>query len=145
MNENLEKIEYLFNKKLIDTLIPFIWIPLPGTPPFDEPEKYFVKIITYDWDRYDRAIFLPPYHLLEKENPKRIALSNLQIWSYYLNVISLCNKNSQNFKLKSRKKQVPLSEFLKIVNNDYYYTRFSPGKDADLNYYRDLDAFVALA
>ncbi|MHA1229938.1 MAG: B12-binding domain-containing radical SAM protein [Candidatus Helarchaeota archaeon] len=142
MSENLEKIQYLFDKNLIDTLIPFIWVPLPGTPPFEEPEKYFVKIVSYNWDRYDRAIFLPPYHLLDTNNPEKIALSNLQIWSYFLSVVSLCNKNSQNFKFIKRKKQITLSKFLKTVQNDYQYTLFSPGKDSELNYYEDLDPYL---
>ncbi|MHA1268213.1 MAG: B12-binding domain-containing radical SAM protein [Candidatus Helarchaeota archaeon] len=145
MNENLEKIQYLFDKNLIDTLIPFIWVPLPGTPPFENPDKYHLEIISYDWDRYDRAIFLPPYHLLNKNDHSRIALSNLQIWSYFLSVISLCNNNSKNFKFKSEKKQIPLSKFLKTVKNDYYYTLFSPGKDAALNYYKDLDPYQVSA
>jgi radical SAM superfamily enzyme YgiQ (UPF0313 family) len=142
VNENLEKINYLFNKRLIDTLIPFIWVPLPGTPPFENPKKYFLKIISYNWDRYDRAIYLPPYHLLEWNNPNEIALTNQQVWAYFLSVISLCNKNSKNFKLTTRKTQVPLSDFLNKVQKDYYYTLFSPGKDADINYYVDLDPYV---
>ncbi|MBD3226622.1 MAG: radical SAM protein [Candidatus Lokiarchaeota archaeon] len=140
--ENLEKIQYLFDKGLIKTLIPFIWVPLPGTPPFEKPEEYHLKIISYNWDRYDRAIFLPPYHLLDKNNPERIALSNQQIWAYFLNVISLCNKNSQNFKFVNEKLRMSFDQFLNKVQNDQQYTLFSPGKDAEINYFTDLDQYI---
>ncbi|TFF88290.1 MAG: B12-binding domain-containing radical SAM protein [Promethearchaeota archaeon] len=140
--ENLEKIEYLFNKKLINTLIPFIWVPLPGTPPFDNPKKYNLKIVSYNWDRYDRAIFLPPYHLLDENDHTKIILSNQQIWAYFLNVISLCNKYSKNFKLMKEKLKISFHEFLNKVQNDQQYTLFSPGKDAEINYFIDLDPYI---
>jgi len=142
MLENLKKIDYLFESHLIDTLIPFIWVPLPGTPPFEDPRRYNVKIISYDWDRYDRAIYLPPYHLMEPDNYNKIALSNQQIWAYFLSVISLCNKNSTNFHFKDVRKRIPFNDFLTRVKNDHQYTLFSPGKDGDINYYPDLDQFL---
>ncbi|MHA1751920.1 MAG: B12-binding domain-containing radical SAM protein [Candidatus Helarchaeota archaeon] len=142
MVENLQKIDFLFNNKLIDTLIPFIWVPLPGTPPFENPDKYHVKIISYDWDRYDRAIYLPPYHLLDPFDHNKIALSNQQIWAYFLGVISLCNKNSTNFNFKEVHERITFDQFLTRVKNDHLYTLFSPGKDGDINYYPDLDQFL---
>ncbi|MBD3227993.1 MAG: radical SAM protein, partial [Candidatus Lokiarchaeota archaeon] len=128
MVENLQKIDYLFDKGLINTLIPFIWVPLPGTPPFEDPKKYNVKIVSFDWDRYDRAIYLPPYHLMESNDYTKVALSNQQIWSYFLSVISLCNKNSTKFGFKSSKKKVSFNSFLKRVKTDPEYTLFNPSK-----------------
>ncbi|TFF86405.1 MAG: radical SAM protein [Promethearchaeota archaeon] len=142
MIENLQKINYLFESKLIDTLIPFIWVPLPGTPPFEDPKKYNIKIISHDWDRYDRAIYLPPYHLMDPNDYNKIALSNQQIWAYFLSVISLCNKNSTNFGFKKVKKKSSFNTFLTRVKSDHEYTLFSPGKDGDINYYPDLDQFL---
>jgi len=142
MVENLTKIDYLFNNELVDTLIPFIWVPLPGTAPFENPRKYNVKILTYNWDRYDRAIYLPPYHLMDPNDYNKIALSNQQIWAYFLSVISLCNKNSTNFKFKKSRKRLSFEQFLTRVKNDHLYTLFSPGKDGDINYYQDLDQFL---
>ena len=141
MVENLEKIEYLFQKNLINNLIPFIWTPLPGTEVFDNPEKYHVKIVSRNWDRYDRAIFLPPFHLMDTQN-ENIVLSNQQIWAYFLNVISLCNKKSQNSGIKDKRREMPLDKFLNKVRNDNYYTLFNPTRDGDANYFVDLDSYL---
>ncbi|MHA1321893.1 MAG: B12-binding domain-containing radical SAM protein [Candidatus Helarchaeota archaeon] len=91
MTQNLKKLEYLNKEGLIRSTILSIWIPLPGSQPFQNPKAWGVKIHTYNWDFYDRAASPPPYSLFDV-NSGEITLSNNQIWAYFLSMVALQSK-----------------------------------------------------
>jgi hypothetical protein len=61
----------------------FIWIHIPGSPPFHTPKQFGVKIHSYNWDFCDRAVFPPPYSLYDIDT-RKVALTDFQIWGYFL-------------------------------------------------------------
>lgn len=51
----------LFERGLIYHGSTKLFIPYPGTPIFNNPEKYGLTLVTRQWERYDRYGFPPPY------------------------------------------------------------------------------------
>ena len=52
--ESLEAMVYLWENGLNDTQEVSIFNPYPGTIFYDHPQKYGLKILTDDWERYGR-------------------------------------------------------------------------------------------
>lgn len=59
--DNVQEAEYshskfkeFFEKGLLKAGYVFIFVPYPGTEYFDHPEKYGIKILTYDWKSWRR-------------------------------------------------------------------------------------------
>ena len=136
MTHNLEKVEYLNKKELVSSIVLFIWIPIPGSLPFQNPKKYGVKIHTYNWDFYDRAVFPPPYSLFDPISGE-ITLTNMQIWAYYLSMIFLQTKWSR--KRKSLKRgDISINHFMKAICKNLNLLFFSPAGESDITIYEDL-------
>ena len=143
MNQNLEKVEYLNREQLVSSIILEIWIPLPGSLPFQNPKKYGVKIQSYNWDFYDRAVFPPPYSLFDVETGET-TLTNAQIWAYYLAMISLQNKWTKKKKL-IKGKEISISQFMKTIPKHLNLLFFSPAGESNITIYKDLfDNYTAL-
>jgi anaerobic magnesium-protoporphyrin IX monomethyl ester cyclase len=51
---SLKTFKYLFEKDLIQGAEVNVFLPYPGTPFFNEPKKYGIKILSYDWSRWER-------------------------------------------------------------------------------------------
>lgn len=51
---SLSGAKLLLKKKLIDGTETTMFVPYPGTEPFNNPSKFGLKILTYDWSRYQR-------------------------------------------------------------------------------------------
>ena len=136
MNLNLERIEYLNKKDLVFSVILEIWVPLPGTLPFQFPKKYGVKIHSYNWDFYDRAVFPPPYSLFDPSTGD-ITLSNSQIWAYYLSMIALQNKWSKK-KNNIKSKHIQINQFMKNIIKKLNFLFFSPAGESNITIYEDL-------
>jgi len=136
MQTNLEKVDYLNRSQLVDSIILEIWIPLPGSLPFLAPKKYGVKIHSYNWDYYDRAVFPPPYSLYNP-NTGEITLSSNQIWSYYLSMVSLQKVWSNKRKLNKRK-DISFDQFIKLASKNPRTLYFSPAGESNINIYEDL-------
>jgi anaerobic magnesium-protoporphyrin IX monomethyl ester cyclase len=56
---SLKMFKYFFEKNLIQGTEVNLFIPTPGTPFFHEPEKYGIKILSYDWPRWQRLCNKP--------------------------------------------------------------------------------------
>jgi radical SAM superfamily enzyme YgiQ (UPF0313 family) len=50
--KTINKITELIDKRLINSVDYFVFVPYPGTPVFNEPEKYEIKILSKNWDLY---------------------------------------------------------------------------------------------
>jgi anaerobic magnesium-protoporphyrin IX monomethyl ester cyclase len=74
MRANIIAINKLLRENAVDMLANKLFIPYPGTPIFNHPDKYGVKILSRDWKRYDRLSFPPVYRLLE--------LTEYEIYAY---------------------------------------------------------------
>lgn len=124
MNLNLEKIEYLNRNQLVESIILEIWIPLPGTLPFQHPKENGVKIHTYNWDFYHRAIYPPPYSLFDM-NTGEITLSSDQIWAYFLSAVNLQKKWSKNRNL-IKGHEISINQFMEIIQKNPILLYISP-------------------
>ncbi|MHA1130788.1 MAG: B12-binding domain-containing radical SAM protein [Candidatus Helarchaeota archaeon] len=142
MQQNFEKINYLNKSNLINSIILFIWIPIPGSLPFHEPQKWGVKIHTYNWDYYDRAVFPPPYSLFNPQTGET-TLTDLQIWAYYLSILALQKSWSDKKKLFSGK-EPDFRQFLKQLPINQKLLYYSPAGEASINSYDDLYEFSLL-
>lgn len=56
---NCEMMEKVINNNIFDVISPKLFIPYPGTPFFENANDYGIKIISCDWDRYERRT--PPF------------------------------------------------------------------------------------
>ncbi|MCF8306028.1 MAG: radical SAM protein [Ignavibacteriales bacterium] len=87
--KTINKVSELIEKKLINTVDYFVLVPYPGTPIFNAPEKYGMKIISKNWDLYreDEQPVFEYQHL----NSERI----FELWLYGLKQISktIINRN----------------------------------------------------
>jgi radical SAM superfamily enzyme YgiQ (UPF0313 family) len=73
-NKTINYIKNLFNKNLTDLAEYFICVPYPGTPIFNNPEQFKVKIQkekdgSYNWDKFreDSPSVMSTQHLTNKE------------------------------------------------------------------------------
>jgi len=136
MLHNLEIVDYLNKTDLVDSIIMFIWVPLPGSLPFQNPKQFGLKLHTLNWDQYDRAIFPPPYSLYDPQTGKP-TLTNLQIWAYFLSMVTLQNSwDRATQKIKER--NISMSKFLKIIEKNQKYQLFSTFGESNINIYKDL-------
>lgn len=60
--DNVERSKYCYEQacrlakeKLLDEVVPFIFIPYPGTEQFNNPDNYNLKILTRDFSKYTRT------------------------------------------------------------------------------------------
>lgn len=136
MNINFETIDYLNKNQLVESIILEIWIPLPGTLPFLHPKEYGVKIHTYNWDFYDRAVYPPPYSLYDV-NTGEITLTRDQIWTYYLSAINLQKKWSKKKDL-IKGPEITIEKFLEIVKKNPTPLYVSPAGASQITVYADL-------
>jgi len=74
-NQTIKRIHWIFKNFNVYDINSRILVPYPGTPLFNYPEKYGMKILTKDWDMYYR--FSYPVYRLE-------VLTRQQIWSLFL-------------------------------------------------------------
>ncbi len=135
MHQNLDKLEYLNRAELIRSIIINIWIPNPGSQPFVTPQKFGVKIHTFNWDFYDRAVFPPPYSLYDPDTGTS-TLSNLQIWAYYLSMVALQNDWS-NRKL-NRKGTDKVGQLMKAIFKSWHLLFHSPAGESNVTLYEEL-------
>lgn len=73
----------------VDVVYSGIFVPVPGTPIFEYPDEFGVRILTKDWGKYLRAGLTPIYELSD--------LSAEEIYNYHLlfetsNLIEYCQK-----------------------------------------------------
>ena len=62
--ENINYVQWLIESKLIENICPdTIFVPLPGTPLFNEAEKYGIKNLEDNWLNYRRSNYWPVYEL----------------------------------------------------------------------------------
>ncbi len=137
-DENLNKLAYLNREELIRSIILNIWIPNPGSQPFINPKKFGVKILTHNWDFYDRAIFPPPYSLFDPSTGKT-TLTNLQIWAYYLGMVGLQNSWTTQ-RLRGSRKKPTIGLQLKTMFENPHLLFFSPAGESHVTQYTDLFA-----
>lgn len=60
LKETQDKFIGLLNEERISFLFPKIFIPYPGTDPFEQPEAYDINI-SKNWEEYSRFGFPPPF------------------------------------------------------------------------------------
>jgi radical SAM superfamily enzyme YgiQ (UPF0313 family) len=92
--QSFDAATHLVKNNLTDTIVKGVFIPLPGTPPFHEPERFGLKIISRNWNRYGKRVPPPPYRLQ--------SLSPYEIWAAYcafeaLECRLLCDKFGLTF------------------------------------------------
>ncbi len=133
--QNLEKLEFLNKKELIQSVILNIWIPIPGSLPFQNPKKFGLKIHTYNWDFYDRAVYPPPYSLFDPIDGKTI-LTSAEIWAYYLSMISLQNRWT-SAKKKSKGKRKFRSDLINNIIENFEILFFSTAGENHNTIYED--------
>jgi len=66
----------LIRRGLVDLVYSGIFVPVPGTPIFEHPEKHGIKILTRNWSRYLRTGLMPVHELPN--------LSAEEIYNYHL-------------------------------------------------------------
>ncbi|MHA1380317.1 MAG: B12-binding domain-containing radical SAM protein [Candidatus Helarchaeota archaeon] len=125
MLHNLNCLNFLNKKDLIESAICFVFIPTPGTEPFSNLEKFGIKLNTKNWEFYDRAIFPPPYSLVDKNG--KIILSSEQIWAYYISIITLQKKWRLNKNPKIYH-EIPPDDFLIYLNQNPAYFSVNPAE-----------------
>ncbi|MBC8500949.1 MAG: B12-binding domain-containing radical SAM protein [DPANN group archaeon] len=76
LEESYNGLKFLIKEKLSDYAIIKLYLPYPGTSPFDNPRKFDFKILTKDWSQYERFSFPPPYSLKD--------VSNYELLSYLI-------------------------------------------------------------
>lgn len=138
MTYNLKCLNFLNENNLIQTTIFSIFIPTPGTEPFFNPEKYGIKIHTLNWDFYDRAVFPPPYSLIDKNG--RIILSSEQIWAYYISMLTL-QKNWRLKKAPNIYKEIDPEIFLNNLQENPIFYNVSP-TESDITTYEDYGGLI---
>ena len=54
IEENLRWTTSFWETRLFDFSFPKFFVPYPGTEIFEDPDKYGVKILHMDWEKYHR-------------------------------------------------------------------------------------------
>ncbi|NVM01101.1 MAG: B12-binding domain-containing radical SAM protein [Candidatus Helarchaeota archaeon] len=133
MTHNLKCLNYLNKSNLIQTAICFIFIPTPGTEPFSNPEKFGIKMTTKNWDFFDRAVFPPPYSLINEKG--ELILSNEQIWAYFISIITL-QKKWRFRKYPQSIREIEPERFLNYLKTNPLYYNVNP-TESDITTYED--------
>ncbi len=63
LEQSQEALRELLEQDLTDYAIIKLFLPYPGTPPFQEPERFDIHIEKNHWWKYERFSFPPPYQL----------------------------------------------------------------------------------
>lgn len=134
MSQNLNALDYLNRNQLAFSTILEIWVPLPGSIPFQNPKQYGVKIHTYNWDYYDRAVYPPPYSLFDPSTGET-TLTNSLVWAYYLAMITLQNRWTNK---KINQKEEPITSSMRKIIKNLNLLFFSPTGESRINVYQDL-------
>lgn len=87
---SLKSMEHLLKNDLTQYCEISIFVPYPGTPFFENPEKYGVKILTCSWENYGRFNTKPVYELND--------FSNQEIFDYWLKAQNIYRKYSNKKK-----------------------------------------------
>ena len=62
--ENIQFVSRLLEEQLIESVCPdTIFVPLPGTPLFNEADKYGITNLKKDWTKYQRSNYHPVFEL----------------------------------------------------------------------------------
>lgn len=69
-DENIKALRYVYDKGLVDIVSNKHFVPYPGTPIFDSPEKFGVEILHKEWGEYERLS--RPVMRLKDVNEKEI-------------------------------------------------------------------------
>ncbi len=134
--QNVEMLDYLNRKELIQSAILNIWIPIPGSRPFQTPEKYGVKIHTKNWDFYDRAVYPPPYSLFDPSTGET-TLTEAQVWAYFISMIAMQNKWSRE---RRGTGMIQITQEMREILKNPGLLFYSPAGEAHNTIYED--AFV---
>ena len=124
MCQNLEKINFLNKKQLVQSIILFMYIPLPGSAPFTNPKHFGINLHSYNWDYYNRCVFPPPYSLFDTETG-RVTLTSFQIWGYYLSALGVQDRWYQMRHFKKRRAGL-ITDFMKKVRENKTFLYSSP-------------------
>jgi radical SAM superfamily enzyme YgiQ (UPF0313 family) len=88
--ESIKGLDYLLERKLITQAWIRTWVPYPGTPPFDFPEKFGVKILSRNWADYSRVTKLPFVYELD-------TLSQEELYELYLEMLRHAYEHFRNY------------------------------------------------
>lgn len=62
--ENIKFVKWLIKEELIESICPdTIFVPLPGTPFYNNAESFGIKDLEKDWRKYQRSNYYPVYSL----------------------------------------------------------------------------------
>ncbi len=61
--ETHTRFEDFCERRLVNSGHAFIFVPYPGTDFFEDPDRYGIKITTYDWEKWQRWTDSPVSHL----------------------------------------------------------------------------------
>jgi len=117
-SDTLKVSDFLLDKKLVYSISPRIFIPSPGQPEFEHPEKFGMEILTHDWNKYVRASF--PVHRLKE-------LSEFEIWGMYK--MLLYNNLKHYARWVGREKELfSLFDSIPVIKGQYH-RKLVPGKE----------------
>ena len=136
MHENLDALDFLNRKELVFSTILYTWIPIPGSLPFQNPKKYGVKIHTYNWDFYDRAVYPPPYSLFDTKTGETTLTQHL-IWAYYLAMVAL-QYSWSNRRRGSKGRELSPSQAIRSILQSPNLLFFSPAGESHHTIYNDM-------
>ncbi len=75
LEHNVQSVRYLMREQIVDQIINQVFIPYPGTDPYEKPADFGITLNNAPWSDYDRLSY-PVYDLPE--------LSSLDIYEYFL-------------------------------------------------------------
>ncbi len=106
----IKYIDYLTSNNFVDITHIAVLVPYPGTPIYENPKKYNIKILTYDYSKYimNCDYMNTGIPVIETEN-----LSEYQIYSLWQLAISTASKN---FK---KRKALKVPNLFKDTKNFY--------------------------
>ncbi len=104
----------VYIKKLLDNGIfqvsTRVFVPYPGTPFFENPEKYGIKIISKNYSRYERYLYPPVYKLKE--------LNQFEIYSFFVTSYSMITgKMAQRVGLEKELEKLDSNYENEVVQN----------------------------
>lgn len=82
-------LEYLLDNKLMDSAVITKFIPYPGTPIYQNKERFGVEILSYDWSKWAR--FTTDYHVIQLKE-----FSSEEIHSCWLKTLALNKEKMSN-------------------------------------------------
>ena len=77
-------LRHLLRNDLITDAWPRVFVPYPGTPPFEQPYKYGVRILTKEWRRYVKFAFPPVFDSFK--------LGRFHTWKFFISMVATTNQ-----------------------------------------------------